>query len=233
MQTAQIVKKKAKDMGARGGIPAMQTTAHDWERERLFEALDSHKRGLSDAPYVSKWADKATAVRAENEMAFVVSTDEVDRHGDTIAVEGWHFDSYMRNPVFLWAHNYARPAIGRALEVWKEPHELLARVEFAPTDFAQEVASLYQGGYQKGVSVGFRPLKYALRRDPQTGAFLGIDFLEQELLEVSAAPVPANQNALRKALTTAPIMQAYFAQSGSPWDTSFQDLLAALRSVRR
>ena len=72
------------------------------------------------------------------------------------------------------------------------------KVEFAPTAFAQEVAALYRGGYQKGVSVGFRPLRFEERRHPQTGKFLGIRFTEQALLEVSAAPVPANENAVRR-----------------------------------
>ncbi len=33
----------------------MVTDAERWERERLVEALDAHKRGLSDAPYIRKW----------------------------------------------------------------------------------------------------------------------------------------------------------------------------------
>ena len=98
----------------------------------------------------------------------------------------------------LWAHDYRKPAIGRAAKVWVEPHRLLAKMEFAPTQFAQEVASLYRSGFQWGVSVGFKPLRYEERRDEKTGAFLGLHFLEQELLEVSAVPVPANRRALRR-----------------------------------
>ena len=82
--------------------------------------------------------------------------------------------------MFWWAHDYARPVIGRAVEVWQEPHRLLAKMNFAPTEFAQEVAMLYRTGYQKGVSVGFKPLRYEERRDEKTGAFLGIRFLEQD-----------------------------------------------------
>ena len=78
---------------------------------------------------------------------------------------------------------------------------LLARMEFAPTAFAREVALLYRNSYQRGVSVGFKPLAYEERRHEATGKLLGIRFLEQELLEVSAVPVPANRNALRRGQT--------------------------------
>ena len=96
----------------------------------------------------------------------------------------------------LWAHDYRQPAIGRADAVWSDGRALLARLEFAPTEFAGQVERLYRQGYQRGVSVGFRPLRFEERRDPVNGAFLGIRFLEQELLEISAVPVPANGDAL-------------------------------------
>ena len=129
-------------------------------------------------------------------LTFVASTGAVDRHGDTVAPEGWRLDAYRENPVVLWAHDYRRPAIGRAQSVWRDGGALLARLEFAPTELGREVEGLYRQGYQQGVSVGFRPLRFEERRDARTGAFLGIRFLEQELLEISAVPVPANRSAL-------------------------------------
>ena len=129
-------------------------------------------------------------------LVFVASTGEVDRHGDTVAPEGWRLDAYRDNPVVLWAHDYGEPAIGRAEAVWSDGRALRARLEFAPTEFAGQVERLYRQGYQRGVSVGFRPLRFEERRDPVNGAFLGIRFLEQELLEISAVPVPANGGAL-------------------------------------
>ena len=134
-----------------------------WERERLLEALDAHTRGLTEPPLIRKWnqaeglsndAYRAKDASQDQPMSFVISTDDVDRHGDVIVSEGWALDAYLRNPVFLWAHDYLRPVIGKAALVWKERHGLLARMEFAPTDFAQEVAALYRGGYQRGVSAG-------------------------------------------------------------------------------
>ena len=178
-----------------------------WGRERLLEALEAYRRGLGDAPLLRKWTEAAPSQDESGlaqRLSFVLSTDEVDRHGDVISAGGWNLESYRDNPVFLWAHDYARPVIGRALETWTDSHRLMARVEFAPTPFAQEVAMLYGSGYQRGVSVGFKPLRYEERRNEKTGAVLGIRFLEQELLEASAVPVPANRNALRKALSEAP-----------------------------
>ena len=70
---------------------------------------------------------------AGGRMSFVVSTDEVDRHCDVVSVNGWRLQSYGRSPVFLWAHDYTQPAIGRAVNMWREEHGLLATMEFAPT----------------------------------------------------------------------------------------------------
>ncbi|MBC8281294.1 MAG: HK97 family phage prohead protease [Chloroflexi bacterium] len=192
------------------------------ERHRLLQSLQEFSQGVGEAPMVTKWTQATESVVASsgeceleefhrkdsaNEpkhghenptITFVLSTDEVDRHGDIISADGWVLDSYRENPVLLWAHDYRQPAIGRAAKLWDEPHRLMAKMEFAPTEFAQEVADLYRSGFQWGVSVGFKPLRYEERRDEKTGEFLGLRFLEQELLEVSAVPVPANRSALRR-----------------------------------
>ena len=152
----------------------------------------------AEAPPAPGMPHDRTRAGSEASFTFVLSTDDVDRHGDVVSADGWRLEAYLRNPVLLWAHDYRHPAIGRAAAVWTEPHRLLAKVEFAPSVFAQEVATLYASGFQWGVSVGFRPIRWEERRDPRTGAFLGLRYLEQELLEVSAVPVPANRAALRR-----------------------------------
>ena len=164
---------------------------------------------LADSGSPSKGSDPATMagsgqpsgqLRAneDSRVTFVLSTDDVDRHGDVVSADGWRLEAYLQNPVLLWAHDYRHPAIGRAVSVWNEPHRLLAKMEFAPSAFAQEIAALYASGFQWGVSVGFRPIRWEERRDARTGGFLGLRYLEQELLEVSAVPVPANRQALRR-----------------------------------
>ena len=172
---------------------------HPERRELLLEALESYRKGLREAPILDQWMPTSSVEPSEESagaMTFVLSTDDVDRHGDIISADGWLLEAYRSNPVFLWAHDHRRPPIGRAAQVWSDAHRLLGRMEFAPTAFAQEVAALYRGNYQRGISVGFKPVRYEERRHDKTGAFLGLRFLEQELLEVSAVAVPANRGAL-------------------------------------
>ena len=117
----------------------------------MLEPLDSYQRGLSDVPLLHKWTEcHVGPVEREGDlpMAFVISTDEVDCHGGVIQAQGWQLDAYLNNPVFLWAHDYSRPVIGRASEVWHESHRLIARMKFAPAGFAQEVAVLYRTEFQ-------------------------------------------------------------------------------------
>ena len=184
-------------------------------RAQLLHDLDAYRRGLTEAPVVCKWVGDVPHPRYLSRrergfpppgahppegkgsgLTFVASTGDVDRHGDTVALDGWRLDEYRRNPVVLWAHDYRQPAIGVAQPVWNDGRALVAQVQFAPTAFAREVEGLYRQGFQQGVSVGFRPLRFEERRDLRTGGFLGIQFLEQELLEISAVPVPANSRAL-------------------------------------
>lgn len=138
-------------------------------------------------------------------LRFVISNGDVDRELDTIAVEGWDLRNYQRNPVVLWGHDASRLPIGRAFDVGVEDGALKASVEFVPADlpeggaFADSVYRLARSGFIAATSVGFRPIKYEYSHDKDRGAddwFPGIDFLEQELVELSIVTVPANPDAL-------------------------------------
>jgi hypothetical protein len=138
----------------------------------------------------------ATALKSEDgKMSFVISTASPDRSHDTVAVEGWKLDNFAKNPVVLWAHDYERPPVARSGPVVPENGRLMAKdVDFVPrevSEFAWSVGEMYRLGFLSAVSVGFRPRSYKL--NAETG---GVDFQEQELLEFSAVPVPANPEAL-------------------------------------
>ena len=119
--------------------------------------------------------------------------------GDIVEPEGVSFKNFNKNPVVAWAHNYTMPPIARALWVRRVDKTIVSKMEFAKTDFAEEIFQLYQEGFLRAFSIGFSPIeKEPVNKDgnewgPQR-------YLKSELLEFSAVPVPANPEALTLAV---------------------------------
>lgn len=133
-------------------------------------------------------------------LTFTISTATVDRAGDVVSIDGWDLENFLKNPVVLWAHSYSILPIARATKVWKHAGKLKATAEFQAFDMpvigplADAVYQSYKRGFMNAVSVGFLPKKWNWAEDENRK--YGIDFDEQELLEFSAVPVPANPEAL-------------------------------------
>ena len=129
-------------------------------------------------------------------LRFIGSTETEDRDRDVILATGWQLENYKKNPVFLWAHDYGVPPIGRALGVRVENKQLVFDIEFPVKGIhplADTAYELYKDGFMKATSVGFQGKVFEPR---QSG---GILYKKQELLELSAVPVPANPEALQLA----------------------------------
>lgn len=148
-------------------------------------------RGVAKGDEVLGVGCDANAPRRLTIRAAVASED---RKGDVIDANGWELDGYRKNPVFLWAHDRSRPPIGKSHRIWVEDGVLYAVIEFASTNFASEIAGLYRGGFMRGVSVGFLPLETEFRQ--ASNGRRGYLYRRQELLEISAVPVPMHADAL-------------------------------------
>lgn len=120
----------------------------------------------------------------------IASTPSPDRDGDIMEPGGARFGS--ENP-FLWQHDRSQPIgncsakkVNDGLQITAQlvkptpdmPSQLIARLD--------EAWASIKSGLVKGLSIGFKPIKYAFL---DAG---GIHFLEWELLEVSAVTIPAN-----------------------------------------
>ena len=122
-----------------------------------------------------------------------------------IDVRGWQLDNFARNPVVLWAHRAEDPPIGKAIDFGRDDHRLFSAVQFLPLgygkagEFAEMIYRMAADGYISATSVGFRPIKWDFTADKDRGGddwFPGIDFQEQELVELSIVAVPSNPDAL-------------------------------------
>jgi HK97 family phage prohead protease len=170
-----------------------------------FASIDEFREATEGVRHIdaSIRASFDTEIKAEGDsrsLTFIISTASVDRMGDTIAVDGWKLDAFRKNPVVLWAHDSTSLPVAKATKVWIEQGRLMANAEFTPSGIARfndTVFDMLKAGFLNATSVGFAPLKYAFTDDPQRR--FGIDFMEQELLEFSVVPVPANAEALIQA----------------------------------
>jgi len=124
---------------------------------------------------------------------FILSTEDIDRDGDVILVNGWKTAEFMKNPVFQIFHDGRQFPIGKFLRVYKHSKQLRGEVQFSdqgtnPTaDLAYE---LVQQDIMRAVSVGFRSNDF----EPNDSG--GYTYKSADLMEVSLVNVPANQNAL-------------------------------------
>lgn len=155
--------------------------------------------------------DEAKQVEGEDLLLqFTISTGTVDRDGDTINPDGWKLDNYLRNPVVMFAHDYTSLPVARAEATWVEGGKLKSKARFTSRDlysFGYMVYQFYNQGFMKATSVGFAPFKWQFSEDRK----FGVDFQEQELLEYSCVPVPANPEALieagAKGIDTSPLKE--------------------------
>jgi HK97 family phage prohead protease len=127
----------------------------------------------------------------------VASTEDEDRDKDIIRQDGWDLKNFKKNPMIPWSHNYWGIPIGKSLKTWvdKESKKLMFKPQFdVDDDDSIKIFNKYKNGFLKSFSVGFRGLKYEYR-DEEDLWWGGVEFLEQELLEISGVTIPANPNA--------------------------------------
>jgi hypothetical protein len=142
-------------------------------------------------------------------LPITCSTDGVKRDGNTIHTDGWELGNYTKTgaPV-LWCHDLRSVAIGNApdMRVQKvnERTVLACTIHFAPAEVKNEFADLVYRSYLYGVmrsgSVQWNPIEWQPRQED--GRIVGWEFIRQELLEFSLCPVPADPDAIVRAVQT-------------------------------
>jgi HK97 family phage prohead protease len=201
---------------------------------KLASAGDAPGAAVERLGSVARAADDGSRI-----VRFVLSDGLVDRMGDTIAVKGWVLDDYRRNPTVLWAHLSNEPPIGRMVRIFVANERLMGDVEFASAatyPFADTIYHMVLDGFIRACSVGFLPLEWKFSDDRK----FGIDFIRQELLELSICPVGANANALIEARSkgwgrssAAPTELSEAALSTMSFSGTLQQRKAQLAAVTR
>ena len=174
-------------------------------------------------PYASKEASISSFDKDARTVEFIASTSAPDSDGD-IVEQVWRLDRFKSNPVILFGHNSRALPIGVAVSVTTPKNqdtgktELHIKVKFATEEAnpeAEKVFKLIEQGILRAVSVGFIPHEVRMEKHDDVDIFVLSD---NELLEVSVVPIPANQEALAKmkakALSDAPLAAGNDPASG-------------------
>ena len=133
----------------------------------------------------------------EGIIPFVLTSKTVDRDSEVMLPDGGDIEQFVKNPVFLWAHDMWSPSIGKVLPetIKANSKKMVADVKFDLDDpFAAMVFNKYVNGYLNAGSIRFRPIETS--KDPVLPKQKGDTILKWTLLEFSAVPVPANPEAL-------------------------------------
>lgn len=136
----------------------------------------------------------------------IASTEALDSYGTRLLSEGWDLKRYTRNPIFLLCHNSRDiKAVAGTAEAWLDGKKLRALLKFLPAGKNADVDlcfDLYKTKVLRGVSVGFQPREWEdIEIETEKGSMrYQRIFKRQELVEISAVPVPANPEALAREL---------------------------------
>lgn len=164
--------------------------------ERKQKALE-----LQGTTVLLSATQKAISINeSEKTAVFVMSTCDIDRHGDIVDQDSWNLTHFNGNPAFFFQHESYEFPIGKWVKVWSEadPNNagkqmLVGEAKFATDiyDKAQLAWDMVVGGYMNAVSVGFIP--HRVEYDENKDAFVLYDC---ELLECSLVGNGSNRRAL-------------------------------------
>jgi hypothetical protein len=157
----------------------------------------------------------------ERAVSAVISTIAVDRDGETLLALGCNYKDYSANAVVFYNHSYAdwsaspqdKLPVGKCVGLAKDKDEIRFKMVFAerPANhpsgeewLPDTLFALYQQGIMRAFSVGFIPVEIRAATDKDLLTF-GADcrrvVSKWNLLEVSAVPLPANQEAVAMAVS--------------------------------
>lgn len=159
-------------------------------------------------------AETLPEFKAERILTFLASDETPDRAGDIVRVDGGDVKRFMQNPVFLVQHRDL--PVARVLSFKKiknsptspDGKAWIAKVYFPEDDEESvEIFNKYANGVMSAVSIGFRALEVNRPDDQEERKKIGLgpwgyEVLSWEMLELSAAAVPCNPNALRQKSAT-------------------------------
>jgi len=114
----------------------------------------------------------------------------IDRDNESVALSLLNLDNYKKNPILVYNHDWGDVA-GKVTLIEKRPEGLYVEAEVHKFTGREQVFEAVGAGIIKTFSIGFVPKAFNYIEATDT-----LEISEAELVELSLAPVPSNQDAL-------------------------------------
>lgn len=182
---------------------AMKKSAQEMLTEKKNKAVEMIGKKLE-----VQIARKAISIDVEKkQVTFVMSSSNVDRHGDVIDQDSWILDYFLKSPMFFLQHRSDEFPIGKwlpeTLKFENDPENEGEKLMVCTAEFATEIYDqaklafdMVEGGFMNAVSVGFIP--HRVEYDEHKDVFVLYDC---ELMECSLVGIGSNRQALAKEIT--------------------------------
>lgn len=181
---------------------------------------------------------------ADATVDYIASDASLDCYHEVLRAQGVKFTRFEKNAPFVDSHDYStiEKLLGSVIEFKISGGKVVERVKWAidVSPLAALGFKLTESGHLKAVSVGFLPLRYAWRDDPdfakmvtdlkldaETAAKCRCVHWEWEQIELSACIIGANPNALAKAFKDGALKEKDIAAVGFAGDREFEFLQLA------
>lgn len=156
------------------------------QTKKFTEDLAIALKSALETPESKAQIEKIKASGDTGRFKVVISTADIDRHGESVRQDGWDLENYKKNPIVLWGHEHWSMPIGMTESIEVIEGKLVAEGVFAPSEvnpLAQQIRAAYDLGLITATSVGFIVKE-----------MVGNEITKAELLEFSFVPIPANPN---------------------------------------
>ena len=167
-------------------------------REVLPEAVGANDTRTSEEDPsigdVNRVSDEAASVvYIEGYASVFINPDGsrlADRDGESVSIALLDIDNYKKNPILVYNHDWGDVA-GKITSIEKDAYGLYIKAEVHKFTGREQVFEAVQKGIIVTFSIGFVPKKFTYLEEEDI-----FEISSAELVEISLAPVPANQDAL-------------------------------------
>lgn len=166
-------------------------------------------------------SEKVETLEKERSIVHYISTSDLDRGRDIVNPKGMDDADFSKSPSVWYNHNYRwnDSALPVAKSLWRKKKEdgVLAKTQFAKTEFADDIYHLHKEDFMKTWSIGWMPQINSKGEIKENALMFDegknkLNINEWILLEYSSAPIAMNPNALDQAKSFLNDLKTYKAK---------------------